>query len=65
MLLLINAGDESSSLPAVGPYDLGALRTSFSCGVLSNQDKYKILKQFDQPHGYNRTSSLQFQKVGS
>eukprot|EP00731_Ephydatia_muelleri_P001374 Em0001g1374a len=47
-----NAGDECSSLPAMGPYDLGALRTSFSSGALSDQDKYKVLKQFDQPQGY-------------
>ena len=47
-----NAGDESSSLPAMGPYDLGALRTSFSCGTLSDQDKYKVLKQFDKPHAW-------------
>ena len=48
-----NAGDdESSSLPAMGPYDLGALRTSFSSDALSDQDKYKVLMQFDQPQGY-------------
>ena len=40
------------SLPAMGPYVLGALRTSFSSGALSDQDKYKVLKQFDQPQGY-------------
>lgn len=47
-----NAGDECSSLPAMGPYDLGALRTSFSSGALSDLDKYKVLKQYDQPQGY-------------
>ena len=47
-----NAGGESSSLPAMGPCDLGALRTSFQSGALSNQDKYKVLMQFDQPQGY-------------
>ena len=36
----------------MGPYDLEALRTSFSSGALSDQDKYKVLKQFDQPQGY-------------
>ena len=46
-----NAGGESSILPAMGPYDLGALRTSFQSGALSDQDKYKVLKQFDQPQG--------------
>ena len=30
-----NACAESSSLPAMGPYDLGALRTSFLSGTLS------------------------------
>ena len=49
MLLLMQV---TSNLPAMGPYDLGALRTSFSSGAFSDQDKYKVLKQFDQPQGY-------------
>ena len=47
-----NARAESSNLPAMGHYDLGALKTSFLSGTLSDQDIYKVLKQFDQPQGY-------------
>ena len=36
----------------MGPYDLGALRTSFLSGAMSDEDKYEILKQFDQPQRY-------------
>eukprot|EP00731_Ephydatia_muelleri_P022950 Em0015g533a len=60
-----NAGDECSSLPAMGPYDLGALRTSFSSGALSDQDKYKVLKQFDQPQGYRFPAVSEGGKFGA
>ena len=44
---------ESSPLPLVGPYDLGAIKTSLQRGTLSDGDKYNVLNQLDQPQQYN------------
>ena len=43
---------ESSPLPLVGPYDLGAIKTSLQRGTLSDGDKYNVLNQLDQPQQY-------------
>ena len=40
---------EPSQLPVVGPYDLGAIKSSLLGGRLSDDDKCKVLKQLDQP----------------
>ena len=50
-------------MPLVGPYDLGAIKTSLQRGTLSDGDKYNVLNQLDQPQQYNLfplLSSVQF-----
>ena len=43
---------EPSQLPVVGPYDLGAIKSSLLGGRLSDDHKCKVLKQLDQPQQY-------------
>ena len=54
---------ESSPLPLVGPYDLGAIKTSLQRGTLSDGDKYNVLNQLDQPQQYNFPAVVEGQQL--
>ena len=43
----------SDQLPVVRPYDLGALKITLLKGRLSDDDKYRVLRNFDQPENFN------------
>jgi len=54
---------EPSQLPVVGPYDLGAIKSSLLGGRLSDGDKYKVLKQLDQPQQYKFPAVMEGQQL--
>lgn len=43
---------ESSPLPFVGLYELGAIKSSLLRGALSDGDTYNVLNHLDQPQQY-------------
>ena len=49
---------ESSLLPLVGPYNLGAIKIR---GILLDGDKYDVLNQLDQPQQYNFPAAVEGQ----
>ena len=54
---------EPSQLPVVGPYDIGAIKSSLLGGRLSDGDKYKVLKQLDQPQQYKFPAVMEGQQL--
>ena len=54
---------EPSQLPVVGPYDIGAIKSSLLRGRLSDDDKYSVLKQLDQPQHYQFPAVMEGQQL--
>jgi len=54
---------EPTQLPVVGPYDLGAIKSSLLGGRLSDDDKCKVLKQLDQPQQYKFPAVMEGQQL--
>ena len=53
----------SNTLPVVGPYDLGTIKISLLRGRISDEDKYKVLKNLDHPEHFNFPKVLEGQQL--